>query len=150
MEHKLLLIKKSVCLANVFAWTLTFIRTTFIFYYFLSRKIDAWFLGLYIIQLFSSIFISISTCAKNQCCYIFAVILQLIYLVFNIFLFIIFLFVDFFILFMPSEKIDSFQLTFILIALPSIFVFFFLNDFKELELFTKYLKNQSENGNGFV
>ena len=29
-------------------------------------------------------------------------------------------------------------------------VFFFINDFKELELFTKLLKNQSENANELV
>ena len=98
----------------------------------------------------SSIFISISTCSKNQCCYIVAVVLQVIYLALNIFLFFILLLADFILILVPSESIDSLQLTFCLIALPSIFVFFFLNDFKELELFTKILKNQSENVNEFV
>ena len=94
MEKKLLLIKKSVCLANVFAWTLTFIRTAFTFYYLLTRDktgFPNWFLGLYIVQLIRSIFISISTCTKKQCFYAIAVVLQIYYFGFYLFFFLYFI-----------------------------------------------------------
>ena len=154
MEEKLLLIKKSVCLANVYAWSLNFIRTIFTLYYLLTREINdlsKLFFGLYIAQLISSILISISTCSKKCCFYNIALSLQFIYLVVNIFTFFTLLFMDLiYNLIRPDIKIDTFELTFSVIAIPSIFVFFFIGDFEELEVITNRLNNPNENENGLI